>query len=80
MLLRTAAWRYTEWLRWNGTSLLPEWGQSVGTELYAHTGDKGDSFDAFENVNQVKGNQQVAARLRAELMAIVAAQKRTPRL
>jgi iduronate 2-sulfatase len=23
--LRTAAWRYTEWARWNGDALLPEW-------------------------------------------------------
>ena len=50
--VRTAAWRYTAWMRWNGTRLGVDWGGAqVAEELYSHTGDDGTDFDAFENVN-----------------------------
>jgi iduronate 2-sulfatase len=52
--LRTAEWRYTEWVVWNGTTLQPEWGQRIGHELYSHVGDDGTDFDAFENTNEAE--------------------------
>jgi hypothetical protein len=33
---RTARYRYTEWVRWNGTSLSPIWSQLKAAELYDH--------------------------------------------
>jgi hypothetical protein len=34
--MRTVDWRYTEWVKWNGTALRPEWNHNVGVELYDH--------------------------------------------
>ena len=67
--LRTDAWRYTEWPRWNGSALEPQWDAPlVGAELYNHTGDDGTSFDgAFEAVN-LAGDPAYAA-VRAQLSA-----------
>lgn len=50
-LIRTDLYRYTEWLRWNGTLLKADWSRVVGTELYDHSGDDDTSFDNFENTN-----------------------------
>merc|ERR1711865_1227158 len=36
--IRSKEYRYTEWLEWNKTALLPIWDKSVGTELYDHRG------------------------------------------
>ena len=57
--LRVDTWRYTEWVRWNGSALRPIWEQPVGVEMYAH--DAGNAskcntasnacFDGFENKN-----------------------------
>ena len=49
--IRTETFRYTEWLRWNGTSLRVDWSDVIGVELYDHQGDDGYDFDAFERVN-----------------------------
>jgi len=78
--LRTPQWRYTEWLKWNGTSLAADWDESVGVELYSHAGDDGSDFDAFENVNQAKDHPDVATQLRNKLMKIVASQTRSIRV
>jgi len=53
--MRTARWRYTEWVGWNGTSLTPLWGQLKAAELYDHQLDVGAWTDAdkYENVNLV---------------------------
>ena len=49
--IRTDLYRYTEWLRWNGTILKADWSQVVGVELYDHSGDEDISFDNYENIN-----------------------------
>ena len=53
--VRTHSWRYTEWLRFNGTILHGDFAAKVGSELYSHIGDNGTahSWDEFENVNVV---------------------------
>ena len=35
--IRTADWRYTEWVAWDGVALRPTWSALNATELYAHT-------------------------------------------
>ena len=30
--IRTHTWRFTEWYRWNGASLTPDWSDAVGAE------------------------------------------------
>jgi len=52
--MRTDRYRYTEWVRWNGTSLAPIWGELKAAELYDHDGDDGawTDPDRFENVNE----------------------------
>jgi len=53
--MRTDNYRYTEWVRWNGTDLTPIWSDLKAAELYNHTEDNGAWTDAdkFENVNLV---------------------------
>lgn len=62
--IRTPRWRYTEWARWNGTKLAPEWDAPLlGAELYDHLGDDGTSFDApFEVVNLADDPAQQSTR------------------
>ena len=77
--LRTAEWRYTEWVRWDGVKLRPIWDALVGRELYSHVGDDGSDFDGFENVNEVTtAPAGVVAGLSATLHAVVANQTRLP--
>eukprot|EP00041_Stephanoeca_diplocostata_P016505 m.325400 g.325400 ORF g.325400 m.325400 type:complete len:709 (+) comp20385_c0_seq1:72-2198(+) len=61
--IRTDAWRYTEWVKFNGSSLTPIWTEVVGKELYNHTLDNATDYDAFENVNEVGTQSTVAAQL-----------------
>ena len=51
--MRTDRYRYTEWVRWNGSTLSPVWSERVAGELYDHKGDDGPwtDPDRFENVN-----------------------------
>ena len=45
--LRSDTWRFTQWVKWNKTSLEPIW-KSVAlneTELYDHTNDNGTNLD-----------------------------------
>lgn len=53
--MRTDRWRYTEWVRWNGTDFTPIWSQLKAVELYDHFGDVTAWTDAdkYENVNVV---------------------------
>ena len=60
--IRTDAYRYTEWLRWNGTILKADWSNVVGVELYDHTGDEDLSFDSYENVNVANKSSYEEAR------------------
>ena len=40
--VRTARWRYTEWLRWDRENLRATWDEgAVARELYDHAGDDG---------------------------------------
>ena len=51
--MRTETYRYTEWVRWNGTTLSPIWTKPKARELYNHSQDTGPwtDPDRFENVN-----------------------------
>eukprot|EP01063_Lacrimia_lanifica_P033873 TRINITY_DN614_c1_g1_i1.p1 TRINITY_DN614_c1_g1~~TRINITY_DN614_c1_g1_i1.p1 ORF type:complete len:730 (+),score=182.08 TRINITY_DN614_c1_g1_i1:64-2253(+) len=75
--IRSAEWRYTEWVRWNGTTLLPNYTvPPVARELYPHAGDDGRDFNAYENENHVKAFPDVAAALQKTLRAFVNSQPR----
>lgn len=79
--LRVPEWRYTEWRRWNASTLTPDWSTAglVGTELYRHSPvGMNYSFDAFENVNEAAGLPGVVSQLSAQLRSIVANQTRIP--
>mmetsp|Transcript_54098 Transcript_54098/g.168915 ORF Transcript_54098/g.168915 Transcript_54098/m.168915 type:complete len:199 (-) Transcript_54098:72-668(-) len=76
--LRTREWRYTEWVRWDGARLLPDWSRVVGRELYSHTGDDGTDFNCFENANQHTAHPDVAEELSMLLHMIVLNQTRLP--
>ncbi|XP_065191458.1 ulvan-active sulfatase-like [Sycon ciliatum] len=51
--IRTAEFRYTEWVKFNYSLADPKpiWSENHGTELYLHTGDAESSMDDFENEN-----------------------------
>ena len=70
--LRTAEYRYTEWVRWDGVKLAPIWGELIGRELYSHVGDDGSDFDRYENKNCNASEPNVAAALRVLLHEAVA--------
>jgi hypothetical protein len=72
--VRTARWRFTEWLHFNGTILHGDWRQPVvGRELYDHATDKSrdHDWDQYENENVVKdpGNAGEVASLHRLLQA-----------
>ena len=71
--LRTEAYRYTEWLPWDGAALRPRFeAEPVGVELYNHTGDNGSDFDApFELFNLAEDPGYVGVR--RELAALMRA-------
>ena len=60
--LRTARWRYTEWVHWDGAALRPRWDGTgadlqrgvYARELYSHEGEPADgsNYDDFEVVNE----------------------------
>ena len=70
--MRTDQYRYTEWVRWNGSELKPEWNDLVGRELYDHRNDKENDFDAFENVNIADRDSAVVKELSKQLRMIFA--------
>ena len=70
--MRTSEWRYTEWVRWDGDTLSPDWTVKAGVELYDHNGDNGTSFDTHENVNIAVDHPDVVARLSKQLHSLVA--------
>ena len=51
--IRSRDYRYTEWVKWNQTSLLPLWDQLVGVELYDHRAIPSypTDYNAYENKN-----------------------------
>merc|ERR1711862_852978 len=76
--MRTSRWRYTEWARWNGAKLKPDWSDIAGVELYDHEDylpeDSKRSYEQFENVNVVDSHQDVASTLSKQLHEFVASQ------
>ena len=69
--IRTARWRYTLWLQWDGEkSDKVSWDAVVGEELYDHEGDDGRDTDGFENVNLVDdAHADTRAQMKASLLA-----------
>ena len=68
--MRTDRYRYSEWVKWNGTALRPIWGALEAAELYDHHGDDGGwtNPDKYENVNLVKSaSPDLVAQLSAQL-------------
>ena len=72
--MRSAAWRLTEWRRWQGQALCADWSPAglVARELYSHAGNTGlgpASLDDFEYVNEAYEEQArgVVAQLAAAL-------------
>lgn len=65
--VRTDAWRYTEWLPWNGTTLKPVWDEVFARELYDHRNETHypTNFDAGEeeNVAGKHGYAEIVASL-----------------
>lgn len=49
--VRTPEWRLTQWVRWNGTLLQPNFNMVNATELYWHSGPDFSDFGAWENKN-----------------------------
>ena len=60
--LRTNDFRYTEWVKWNGTALKGEWEHNVGIELYDHRGDVLGQLGG-EDVN-IAGEAQYATEVK----------------
>lgn len=68
--VRTDGWRYTRWMRWNGSKLEPEWDEVVGEELYDHDGNPCMfNPDKCENVNRV--TEPALASVLADLREIL---------
>ena len=55
--LRTAEFRYTEWVLFDNNTYTPNWEEKVGVELYSHHGDDGTDMEGFENENLVDDPQ-----------------------
>jgi len=74
--MRTSNMSITQWVRWDGKNLRPNWKETVGMELYSHEGNTGlgpAAYDDFENEN-LAGKPEYAAiqgkllkRLQAEV-------------
>ena len=59
--VRTADYRYTIWLPWDGRRVQSDFdAQPLGEELYLHSGDDGTDFDAYENSNVVADPRHAA--------------------
>merc|ERR1712187_273860 len=70
--MRTDRYRYTEFVRWNGTTLSPEWSQLRARELYDHEKDVGHWTDPddFENMNlAASASPKLVAQLSRDLHA-----------
>eukprot|EP00927_Polykrikos_kofoidii_P031392 TRINITY_DN26_c0_g1_i1.p1 TRINITY_DN26_c0_g1~~TRINITY_DN26_c0_g1_i1.p1 ORF type:complete len:753 (-),score=61.33 TRINITY_DN26_c0_g1_i1:198-2408(-) len=74
--IRTPRWRYTEWVRWKGATLEPDWSSHVASELYSHDGDDGFDFNAFENVNQIEQHPTQVETLSKILRRVVDNQRK----
>merc|ERR1712048_899808 len=74
--VRTSRWRYTEWAKWDGTTLKPDWSNLAGVELYDHAEDPPEnskvSFEQFENENVAEKFPEVVQQLSEALHTFVA--------
>jgi iduronate 2-sulfatase len=81
--MRTAEWRYTEWLKFDcdpndpmaacaaAAAVAPQWGERVGVELYDHQNDPASDFGTHENANLANKPEhaETVAALHKELVA-----------
>jgi iduronate 2-sulfatase len=73
--IRVDNYRYTEFVRWNGSSLSPIWGEVLSRELYNHTLDvpgtpEWEERDDFEDINRVlSAPQELVSQLAEKLRA-----------
>lgn len=69
--IRSKEYRYTEWLEWNKTTLLPIWDKLAGTELYDHRGipTYPTDYNAYENKNHA--GDQSYANVQKEFSAVL---------
>lgn len=69
---RTSSWRYTEWMRFNGTALHGDFQRVVARELYDHRGDNDEkhNWDQFENENVANdpANHEVVQMMHSVLL------------
>ncbi|XP_065192922.1 iduronate 2-sulfatase-like isoform X2 [Sycon ciliatum] len=65
--IRTADYRYTEWVPWIGGELRGNWSTVVGRELYDHRQDDETDFSDYENVNLAAREPAVVQQLSAAL-------------
>ena len=68
--MRTSNWRYTEWVRFNGAKLSPDFSVLNATELYQHSGPDTSDFGASENENVANDPHNAATK--ASLSAALA--------
>merc|ERR1712014_84820 len=66
--VRTSRWRYTEWAKWNGQKLKPDWSDVAGVA----PNDSKASFEQFENKNVADDFPDVAKQLSQQLHDFVA--------
>lgn len=55
--VRTAQWRYTEWVYFHNKTYTMDWSRNFGTELYSHLNDSGTSMTEWENTNLAKSEE-----------------------
>eukprot|EP01060_Flectonema_neradi_P016062 TRINITY_DN2266_c1_g1_i1.p1 TRINITY_DN2266_c1_g1~~TRINITY_DN2266_c1_g1_i1.p1 ORF type:complete len:532 (+),score=87.49 TRINITY_DN2266_c1_g1_i1:48-1643(+) len=68
--VRSDNWRYTEWVVWNKSSLLPIWDQIHAKELYNHTSDFAASMDfSTPTVNLV--NESTLQKVVSDLSVVL---------
>lgn len=73
--IRTTEYRYTEFVKWNGSTLAPDWDDVHSAELYDHREDlpgegNWERRDDFEDVNQIEtADAKLIAELSAKLRA-----------
>ena len=59
------------WLHWDSINLKGDFAKPpVGIELYPHTGDLGNSMDAFENVNLANNATYAAVQAAMHALAV----------
>jgi hypothetical protein len=67
--IRTREWRWTEWVAWNQTAMLPIWGQRAGAELYDHREGIGAWHTENENLATDASLSSVVRELSDQLHA-----------